>query len=305
MENEAKPKKKGCLSGCLISLLIIIVLLAVLIVVGYLNRHRILPFASDKLGLEISSVIHHFGSNAEKGMPSEFLDNAYKIDATEGEKIVKVTTSNVPAAQTYDRFIEYFKEKGWEVRKKMKTLEGTPEQVESISKYMEEELRAAELARDSQRMGLGVARYNEETVAAIWHPPISDSEAAHSAPASPEPDKKGDVKKQPEEVSGSDPEDIPVYPGAVRTSYQEVTQEGSISHAVSYSAEADRDEVLNFYKMEMDKKDWKIVKKAETQEENYLEATKAKDKVRIIIRESDKYANYTEIEITARYQSKQ
>ncbi|MEF8941460.1 MAG: hypothetical protein V5B78_01580 [Desulfohalobiaceae bacterium] len=305
MEDDTNPKKKGCLSGCLICLLIIIVLVAVLIVVGYFYGHRILPFVSDRLGIEASSVIHHFGTKAEKGMPSQFLDNAYKIDAPKDNKIVRVTTSDVPADQTYDRFIEYFEGKGWEVKKEMQALESAPEQVDSISKYLEEELRAAELARDNQRMGLGVAKFNNETVAAVWHTPVSNSKASDSEPASTKPEKKDEVKEQPEEISGSDPQDVPVYSGAIRTSYQEITQEGTLTHSASYAAETDREEVLEFYMPEMKGKGWEIVKKAETQEEIYLEATKAEDRVRIIIRESERYANYTVIEITARYRSKQ
>ena len=91
----------------------------------------------------------------------------------------------------------------------------------------------------------------------------------------------------------------------IRTSYQEITQEGTLTHSASYAAETDRDEVLEFYMPEMKEKGWEITKKAETREEIYLEATKAEDRVRIIIRESEKYANYTTIEITARYRSKQ
>lgn len=177
MAKEPKSKKKGCLTGCLLVLVIIIVLVAVLAVFGYLNRHRILPFVTDKLDLEISSVIQYAGgTEAETGMPAEFLDNAYKIDLPQGNKTAKVTTSDTPADQTYDIFIQYFKEEGWEVKKEMEAQEVASEEVESVSKYMEEELRVAELARDGRRMNLGVTRYNDETVAAVWYTPGSDSE---------------------------------------------------------------------------------------------------------------------------------
>lgn len=301
MKKESKSGKKGCLSGCLVAFVIIIVLLAVLTVVIFLNRHAILPFVTDKLGVEVSSVIHHVGTKAETGMPPEFQENAYKIDLPQEDKTVKVTTSDTPADQTYDAFIQYFKQEGWEVKKEMEALEMAPEQIESVSGYMEEEIRVAELARNGRKMGLGVTRYNDETVAAVWHKPGSDSAAADSEPERSEPEKADDAKEQPEEVSGSDPEDVPVYPGAIRTSYQKMEKGGSVSHAVSYAAEADKEKVLAFYETEMEDNDWEIVKKGGAGEEAYLEATKAENNVRIIIRPSDDYAGYTEVEMAARY----
>ncbi|MCF8026432.1 MAG: hypothetical protein K9K82_13220 [Desulfobacteraceae bacterium] len=305
MEKESRSKKKGCLPGCLLVFIIIIVFLAVLAVVGYLNRHAILPFITDKLGVEVSSVIHHVGTKAETGMPPEFLENAYKIDMPQGDKTVKVTTSDTPADQTYDAFIQYFKQEGWEVEEEMAALEMAPEQIESISGYMEEEIRVAELARNSRQMGLAVTRYNEETVAAVWHTPGAAAAEAGSEPARSEPEKTDEVKKQPEEVSGSDPEDVPVYPGAVRTAYQKVEKNGSVSHAASYAAKADKEKVLTFYETQMEENDWEIVKKAETSEEKYLEATKTENQVRIIIRPSNDYAGYTEVEMAAKYPEKQ
>ncbi|MFO7931293.1 MAG: hypothetical protein R6U97_07790 [Desulfosalsimonas sp.] len=167
-EKEEAPKKKGCFTGCLLVLVIIIVLAAVLAVFGYINRHSILPFVTDKLGLEVSSVIHHVGSKAEKGMPTGFQDNAYNIDLQQGDKTVRVTTSDEPAEQTYDKFIQHFTDEGWEVEKEVEALEVAPEQLESVSRYMEEELRAAELTKDGRKMGLAVTIYNDETVAAVW-----------------------------------------------------------------------------------------------------------------------------------------
>ncbi|MFO7760249.1 MAG: hypothetical protein R6V20_01370 [Desulfobia sp.] len=305
MKKESRSEKKGCLSGCLLVFVIIIVLLAVLVVVGYLNRHTVVPFVTDKLGVEVSSVIHHVSTEAKTGMPPEFLDDAYKIDMPQGDKTVKVTTSDTPADQTYDEFIQYFKQEGWEVEKEMEALEMAPEQVASASGYMEEEIRAAELARNGRQMGLAVTRYNDETVAAVWHTPGSAATESDSEPARSEPEKSDEAKDQPEEVSGSDPEDVPVYPGSVRTAYQKVEKGGSVSHAVSYAADADKDKVLAFYETAMENKNWEIVKRAETGEETYLEATKAEGKVRIIIRPSDDYAGYTEMEMAAKYPEKQ
>lgn len=305
MGKEPRSEKKGCLPGCLLVFIIIIVLLAVLAVVGYLNRHAILPFVTDKLGVEVSSVIHHVGTKAETGMPPGFLDNAYKIDMPQGDKTVKVTTSDTPADQAYDEFLQYFKQEGWEVKTEMAALEMAPEKIESVSGYMDEEIRVAELARNGRKMGLAVTRYNKETVAAVWHKPGSDSVKAGAEPARSEPEKSEEVKKQPEEVSGSDPEDVPVYPGSVRTAYQMMEKNGSVSHAASYAAKADNEKVLAFYETEMEENDWEIVKKAETGEEKYFEATKAKSNVRIIIRPSDEYAGYTEVEMAAKYPEKQ
>ncbi|MGM0787004.1 MAG: hypothetical protein ACQETG_04760, partial [Thermodesulfobacteriota bacterium] len=56
----------------------------------------------------------------------------------------------------------------WEVEKEVEALEVAPEQLESVSRYMEEELRAAELTKDGRKMGLAVTIYNDETVAAVW-----------------------------------------------------------------------------------------------------------------------------------------
>ena len=305
MEKESRSKKKGCLPGCLLVFIIIIVLLAVLAVVGYLNRHAILPFVTDKLGVEVSSVIHHVGTKAETGMPPEFLDNAYKIDMPQGGKTVKITTSNTPPDQTYDAFIQYFRQKGWDVRNEMEALEMAPEQAPAISGYIEEEIRAAELSRNGRQMGLAVTRYNEETVAAVWHTSGAAAAEAGSEPARAEPEKTDEAKKRPEAVSGSDTEDVPVYPGAVRTAYQMMEKNGSVSHAASYAAKAEQEKVLAFYETEMEKNDWEMVKKAETGEETYLEAQKAEGKVRIIIRPSDDYAGYTEVEMAAEYPEKQ
>lgn len=181
MGKERKSKeKKGCLPGCLFGSILIIVLVAVLAVFGYLNRYTILPFVSDKMGLEVSSVIPHAGSKATTGMPSEFLDKAYKIDLPQGNKTVRITTSDVPADQTYDRFLQYFQEGGWEVKKEMEALGAAPKQVENVSQYFEEEIRAAELVRDGQQLDLAVTRYNDETVGAVWHSTAMDFTTIHS-----------------------------------------------------------------------------------------------------------------------------
>lgn len=305
MEKESRSKKKGCLPGCLLVFIIIIVLLAVLAVIGYLNRHAILPFVTDKLGVEVSSVIHHVGTKAKTGVPPEFLDNAYKIDMPEGDKTVKVTTSDTPPDQTYDEFIQYFRQEGWEVKNEMEALEMESEHTGTISDYMEEEVRAAELSRNGREMNLAVTRYNQETVAAVWHTPGEAAAKTGSEPARSEPEKSDEVKKQPEEVSGSDPEDVPVYPESVRTAYQKAEKGSSVLHAATYAAKADKEKVLAFYETEMGEKDWEIVKKAETGKEKYLEAKKAKDRVRIIIRPSDDYAGYTEVKMAAEYPEKQ
>ncbi|MCF8029160.1 MAG: hypothetical protein K9K81_12410, partial [Desulfobacteraceae bacterium] len=210
-----------------------------------------------------------------------------------------------PADQTYDAFIQYFKQKGWNVRKEMEALDMAPEQAAAISDYIEEEIRAAELSRNGHQMGLAVTRYNDETLAAVWHTPGATAAEAGSEPVRAEPEKTDAAKKRPEEVSGSDPEDVPVYPGSVRTAYQKMEKGGSVSHAASYAAKADKEKVLAFYETEMEENDWEIVKKVETGEEKYLEATKTENQVRIIIRPSDDYPGYTEVEMAAKYPEKQ
>lgn len=72
MEKESEPKKKGSLAGCLLVSFIMLLLLAGMVVFGYLNRYTILPFVTDKLGVEISSVLDHVGTKAETGMPPGF-----------------------------------------------------------------------------------------------------------------------------------------------------------------------------------------------------------------------------------------
>lgn len=168
-ENETQSRKKGRLPGCLLALVIIIVLVVVLVVFGYLNRHKILPFVTDKLGVEVSSVLTHVGTQAEKGMPSGFLDNAYKIDSPQGDKTIRVTTTDLSANRTYARFMEHFRDKGWEVKKELQALEAAPKQLEAVSGYMEEDLSFAELSREGRKMGLAVTRYNDETVGVVWH----------------------------------------------------------------------------------------------------------------------------------------
>ncbi len=307
MEKESKSKKKGCLSGCLAAFVIIIVLVAALAVIGYLNRHTLLPFITDKLGMEVSSIVQYAGgTKAETGMPPKFLDNAYKLDLPQGDKTVRITTSDAPVDETYDRFVQYFKEDGWEVKKEMESMEVAPEQFASVSKYMKDKLKGAELASDGRRMGMGVTRYNEKTVAAVWqtqgaNEQAPDSKSADSEPASPEADKTDNGKDLPEEVSGSDPEDIPVYPGSVRTSYQRMEKGGRILHTVSYAAEAATDEVLAFYETEMENNDWEIVQTAEKQDEKYMEAAKAEDEARLVIRPSKDYEGYTAVEVAAKY----
>ena len=74
---------------------------------------------------------------------------------------------------------------------------------------------------------------------------------------------------------------------------------------VSYAAEAASDEVLVFYETEMENKDWEITKTAETQDKKYVEAAKAEDRVRIIIRPSDDYEGYTVVEVAAKYRNRQ
>ncbi|MCF8094323.1 MAG: hypothetical protein K9J79_03085, partial [Desulfobacteraceae bacterium] len=239
------------------------------------------------------------------GMPSRFLDNAYKIDLPQGEKTIKVTTSDAPADQTYESFIQYFREKGWEVRKEMEALEVASKQLKSVPENLEEEVRVAQLSRDGRRMNLGVTRYNNETVAAVWYTTGPDSETAEPEPARSESEKSEKIdasKNLPEEISGSDPEDVPLYPDSIRTSYQKVTEGDKISHLASYGAEADKGKVFNFYEEQLKNKNWEIVKKAETEGKKYLEAARDQDKVRIIIQKSN---DYTEIEIAAVYRSKQ
>ena len=275
-------------------------------VIGYLNRHTLLPFITDKLGMEVSSIIQYAGgTKAKTGMPPQFLNKAYKIDLPQGDKTVRITTSDTPVDETYDRFIQYFKQDGWQVKKEMASMEMAPEQFSTVSKYMKDKLKGAELARDSLRMGLGVTRYNEETVAAVWQTPGADANKADPKTPSPEPEKTGKEKALPEEVSGSDPKDVPIYPGSVRTSYQRMEQEGRISHAVSYAAEASTDEVLTFYETKIKNNEWEIVKKAETPDEKYVEATKAEDKVRILIKPSEDYKGHTKVEIGATYGRRQ
>ena len=167
-ENESKSGKKGCLFGCLL-ILVIIVLLVVLVVFGYFNRHKILPFVTDKLGVEVSSVLNHVGTKTDSGMPSDFLGNAYKIDSPQGDKTVRVTTTDVPANRTYARFIRHFRDKGWEVKKELQALEEAPKQLQAVSGYMEEDLSVAELVREGRKMGVAVTSYNDETVGVVWH----------------------------------------------------------------------------------------------------------------------------------------
>lgn len=139
-------------------------------VFGYFNWHKILPFVSDKLGLQVSSVVNYLGTKAETGVPPEFLDSAYEIDSSQGDKTVRIATSDAPAYKTYDSFIQYYKEQGWRVTKEMEALEAAPEEVESVSKYLTEKLRAAELEKDDgSKMSLAVTIYNEETVGVVWY----------------------------------------------------------------------------------------------------------------------------------------
>ncbi|MFP4193951.1 MAG: hypothetical protein ACLFRO_03325 [Desulfobacterales bacterium] len=170
MEEEAAPKKKkGCLFGCLTVTVIILVLVIGLAVFGYLNRDKLLPFIAEKAGAEVSTVIKYAGEKAETGMPSEFMDRAYRIDIPGEDKTVKITTSEEPAEQTYDKFIQYYQDSGWKVNKEAEALQTAPEQMEQAAEYMQENTRIAELEKDGQKMTLAVGRFDEETVAAVWH----------------------------------------------------------------------------------------------------------------------------------------
>ncbi|MFP4040455.1 MAG: hypothetical protein ACLFS7_07925 [Desulfosudaceae bacterium] len=170
-KQDSEKKKMGCLAGCLIGIIIMILLVTALVVFGYLNRDKLLPFIAEKAGAEVSTVIKYAGEKAETGMPSEFMDRAYKIDIPGEDKTVKVTTSDEPAEQTYDKFMQYYQDRGWKVAKEAEALQTAPEQMESVAEYMQENIRIAELEKDGQKMSLAVGRFDEETVAAVWQQP--------------------------------------------------------------------------------------------------------------------------------------
>lgn len=302
MGQQAPKKKKGCLGGCLTVIVIVIVLVAGLAVFGYLNRHKIMPFITEKTGIEVSTAIKYLGTKAETGMPSEFMDNAYEIEIPGRDKTVTVATSDAPVDRTYDRFIQHYRERGWEVSKEAEALETAPEQMEPVAGYIRENTKIAELEKDGRKMGLAVGGFNEETIAAVWH--LQDAGTAEAGTASSETLETKDAAPEPKEVSGSDPQDVPLYPGSVRTSYKKAEREGTGAYQASYAVEADEAEVQDFYEKQIEEEGWNIVSKTETDKQRYLEADRGGDKLGIIIKPSNDYPDYTATEISAKYEDK-
>ncbi len=294
VKNDSKPQKKGCLLGCLAAVIVAVLLVVGLFVLGYLNRHKILPLIMEKTDIEVVTVMQHMGTEVESGLPSEFLDDAYQIDLPRREGTVKVASVEGSVDQTYGRLLEYYEGEGWEVDEEVEVLKDAPEHVESFSKHAGE-WKAAELAKDDKKMGVAVTTYRDETLGIVWHSPAEEAETAV-----PEPEDR-DLREQeaddaePEEVSGSDPEDIPVYPDSVRTSYRELKEGDGRIQKVAYAARADENEVKDFLKNEMEKENWAIEREARKGEERYLELSKGEKEVQIVIKKSDDYAGYTEI----------
>ncbi|MCF8111414.1 MAG: hypothetical protein K9J85_07980 [Desulfobacteraceae bacterium] len=303
MGQQAPKKKKGCLGGCLTVIVIVIVIVAGLAVFGYLNRHRIMPFITEKTGIEVSTAIKYIGTKAETGIPSEFMDRAYKIEIPGEDKTVKVTTSDAPVDRTYDIFIQHYRKRGWEVSKEVEALQTAPEQMEPVAGYIRDNTKIAELEKDGRKMGLAVGGFNEETVAAVWD--LQDAGTAESGSASSENVKTEDAAPEPKEVPGSDPQDVPLYPGSVRTSYKKATRKGTVFYQASYAVKADEAEVQDFYEKQIEEEGWNIVSKTETDKERYLEADRGDDKLGIVIKPSNDYPDYTATEISAKYADKQ
>ncbi len=296
---KARSGKKGCLIGCLLATVIVFLLVAGSIY-AYFNMHKILPFAMARMGVDVATVIQHAGVEAETGMPSEFLGKAYKINLPRQEGILKVASVDVSVGEAYDKFIDYFKSDGWEIKDEFEVLRGTPEVVTSFSGYMDE-LSAAELEKDGRKAVLAVIAYQNETVGIVWHPQKDDARTAVSKPAEVKPEHKKPAPVEPEEINGTDPENIPLYPGSVRIEYIKASEGNRIIHRTVYAVKAEKNAAMEFYRKEIENENWIIEKTLSTAELSALQAIKNNSRVYIAIRSSNDYADYTETEIVTEY----
>ncbi|GEM_PF-3519865 len=281
-----ESKKKGCFSGCLIIFAVFSVILLGVFVYGYFNRYKILPRAMNIAGVEIDTIASFMGEEIDSGLPAEFTDRAYRIEIPEAQGRLKISSSDTPVDEKYNKFVDYFSEEGWVFLEEFESVSDAPGQLGHFSKYLQD-MKAARMQRGDERISVFVSRYNDETIGAVWRESLSQVDA----------EKQQEVKREPEEVEGEDPDNFPLFPEGVRISFMSGSDGDEFFYDVAYAVKAARDEVVEYYENEMEKGNWSISQKARVEDREFIEAHADRAQAHITIEPSSVYEGYSEIHI--------
>ncbi len=167
---KIRANNGGSLSGCLIGVFGIGFFLLFTGLYAYFNWHRVIPGAMRLFNIEVSRVLEMAGTPVGDSLPAEYLERAYEVKMPRGGLYVKICVSDDDPQGKYRRFLEYLLNDGWNVSKEFGFSEELPDMMQSFPVRLEN-MRSAEFNRGDRRMGLMVARFNRETVAAIWDIP--------------------------------------------------------------------------------------------------------------------------------------
>lgn len=297
-------KKKGC-SACLIgcaALAVAFAVLAVLGVIGYRRRHHIFLYAVDRFDIEAETVLSRVGTGVTEGVPPEFAERSYEVEVPGAQQPVIIGSLDTALDQAYNRYIEYYESEGWVVSEEHDSLKGVSEQVESMLEYMEQDWKAAELKKGDIRKVIAVTTYREKTIGIVWRDAALEKSRADSDVGRFETEEKNSGNNIPEKISGTDPEGIPLYPGAVRTGRRKYSDQDITYHEVSYvSEEPDKSEVVSFFESQLAEKNWSVLEKVEQAAETGLSASRDQDSVYIRVKSSKDYPGYVQIDVLARY----
>ncbi|MEA3506062.1 MAG: hypothetical protein U9R36_00990 [Elusimicrobiota bacterium] len=152
-KEEEKKKKKGCLFGCLGAVILVLVIVVGLGVWGFKNRNKALPFVAARLGTKI-----------EKGLPSGYGAEAYKIDLPEAKGNLKVSITKAPASEANQDFLDYYKSEGWTVSREMREM---PADLETIAAFGEVEGSITMLEKDGRGVVITAMGYNGESTVLV------------------------------------------------------------------------------------------------------------------------------------------
>ncbi|MFW5996850.1 MAG: hypothetical protein ACOCQP_02445 [Lentisphaeria bacterium] len=142
-------RRKGLAIGCLIFLIAFLVIVSSGLVIGYYNRHRILPAIIEKLDVDVTEIMKYTGKKSEQGLPPEFMENAYEMNVADGS--IKLTNIELPLKEVYEKVIQYFSEEGWEIDEDLEDLPSdVSRQVDTMADMLGKRRRMAVLKKEHE-----------------------------------------------------------------------------------------------------------------------------------------------------------
>jgi hypothetical protein len=119
-------------------------------------------------------------------------------------------------------------------------------------------------------------------------------------PVTKDQDSQSDGK--PEEVSGKDLEGMPLYQGAVRTWYLQLTEDEKKHTHLVYAIPADVETVFEYYEQELAKHGWKITSTIQIEDIRAIEAQQGDSKkINLLFSIESDYSDHSTLVVNAEF----